>query len=165
MLVKNNLPTVLDFGNWPNGTTLHAPGTKNHGFFIPAIQLLPGINPVDKEAWDMWTTGRAASKGAGGKPAGLNWHLQEKNVEVVKVETEADEGSGQSIVTTVSSEDFTDLGAGDAIAIVKETFDLQMLEAWGEAESEEKDRTTVLNAITSQIEMLGAQASDTTDDG
>jgi hypothetical protein len=161
MLVKNNLPTVLDFGNVPHGTKLHDPGGKNHGVFIPALQLMPGANEVDPEAWEMWTTGRAASVGAGGKPAGLNWHLAQKNVEVVKVEVEAPDKDGHSVVKTVSADDFADLKADDAVDLVKETFDIAMLKVWLAAEEDGKDRITVESAIDDQIEMLGAQVAGT----
>lgn len=162
MLVKNNLPTVLDFGSWPNGTKLHAPGTANHGVFIPALQLLPGMNEVDPEAWAMWTgDGRAASKGAGGKPAGLDWHLSQRNVEVVRVEVEEPDKDGKSIVSTVSADDFADLGAYDAIDLVKETFDTAMLRAWAKAEMGGKERTTVMEAIQNQIEVLEAEVLGT----
>ena len=153
MLVKNILPTVLDFG-CPNGTTLKDPGGKNHGVKIPGMSLIPGNNEVPKETWETWTTGRA-------KCAGLDWHLAKKNLEVVKVEVEAPDKDGQSIVRTVSAEDFAGLNAGDAIGLVKETFDMQMLSAWHRAEREAKDRSTVLDAIKIQGEMLEAQASDT----
>lgn len=162
MLVKNNLPTVLEFGSYPNGTKLHSPGTANHGVFIPGIQLLPGMNDVDPEAWAMWTgEGRAASKGAGGKPAGLDWQLSVKNVEVVRVEVEAPDETGQSIVKTVASSDFAELKADDAIDLVKETFDLALLRAWATAEKDGKERSTVLGAVDDQVAVLEAQVSGT----
>lgn len=153
MLIKNNLPTVLDFGS-PNGTTLRDPGGKNNGVKIPGMQLIPGTNEVDPETWEMWTNGRA-------KCAGLDWHLAEKNVEVVKVEVEPADKDGQSIVKTVSAGDFAELKADDAIALLKETFDLAMLKEWGNAEHREKNRVTVLDAVTAQIELLEAQVEGT----
>jgi hypothetical protein len=164
MLVKNNLPTVLDFGS-PLGTTLKDPGGKNHGVKIPGLQLLPGMNDVDPAAWAMWTgEGRAASKGAGGKPAGLDWHLQEKNVEVVKVEVEPADDAGHSVVKTVSGDEFADLRAEDAIAVVKETFDVRLLDTWGEAENDGKGRRTVLAALEEQVDLLNTQVSGTVDE-
>lgn len=163
MLVNNHLPTVLDFGSYPNGTKLRDPGGKNDGVFIPGLQLKPGMNEVDPEAWAMWTTGRAASKGAGGKPAGLNWHVAVKNVEVVKVDVDEPDEDGNQTVKVAKAEDFADLKAKDAIALVKETFVVSMLEAWDEAEAEGEDRTTVKNAIDAQIELLEMKAKGTTD--
>ena len=165
MLVTNNLPTVLDYGNYPNGTKLHDPGGKNEGVFIPALRLMPGMNEVDPEAWAMWTgDGRAASKGADGKPAGLDWQVAVKNVEVIKIEVEAADESGQSIVKVVSASDFAELKADDSITLVKETFVVSMLDAWAEAEKQGKDRTTVQNAIEAQIELLEQTASSATDE-
>ena len=165
MLVNNNLPTVLDFGSYPNGTKLHDPGGKNEGVFIPGLQLQPGMNEVDPKAWAMWTgDGRAASKGADGKPAGLDWHIAQKNVEVVKVEVEKADESGQSIVKTVDAKDFADLSADDAIALVKETFVIGMLNTWSTAESDGKHRTTVLQALMDQVELLEMEAKGTTDE-
>ena len=169
MLVKNNLPTVLDFGSFPNGTKLHGPGTENHGFKIPGIQLLPGMNEVDAAAWAMWTgEGRAASKGANGAPAGLDWHILVKNVEVVKVEVEEADEKGHSIVKTVGADEFADLSANDAIALVNqtgygltsglETFVAAMLNKWGEAEDEGKHRATVFAALREQLDLLQKEA-------
>jgi hypothetical protein len=164
MLVKNNLPTVLDFGS-PLGTTLKDPGGKNHGVKIPGLQLIPGMNDVDPEAWAMWTgDGRAASKGAGGKPAGLDWHVAVKNVEVIKVEVEPPDAEGHSVVKTVSADEFADLKAEDAIDLAKECFDVEMLNMWGEAEDKGKRRSTVFAALREQIELLNTQASGTIDE-
>jgi hypothetical protein len=160
MLVKNNLPTVLDFP----GTTLRAPGTENDGVVIPSIHLLPGTNDVDPEAWAMWTTGRARSKGKDGKPAGLNWHLDVRNVEIVKVEVEPADKDGHSVVKTVTDADFAELKAADAIELAKETFDLARLNAWVKAEEKGKDRTTVLDALADQIDVLEAEVTGTEDD-
>ncbi len=157
VLVKSNLPTVLDFGSPPHGTTLKDPGGKNHGVKIPGFQLKPGVNEIPLEAWEMWTTGRA-------KCAGLDWHLSEKHIEVVKVEVEAADESGHSVVKAISADDFVDLRADDAIPLVKETFDVTMLKTWGKTEHDGRDRVTVLEAITEQIEMLETQVAGTTDE-
>jgi hypothetical protein len=163
MLVINHLPTVLDYGS-PMGTTLKDPGGKNHGVKIPGLQLLPGTNDVDPEAWEMWTTGRAASVGAGGKPAGLNWHLAVKNVEVVKVDAGETTEAGHSVVKTVSAGDFANLRADDAIDLIKDTFDVEMLNRWGNAEDKGKRRSTVFTALREQIDMINTQASGTIDE-
>ena len=154
MLIKSNLATVLDFGS-PNGTTLM--GGKSDGVKIPGMQLIPGLNEIDPEVWAMWTTGRA-------KCAGLDWHLAEKHIEVVKVEVEPADEEGQSIVRVVSADDFADLNAGDAIDLVKETFDVAILKMWFEAEKEGKSRTTVGDALLKQRELLEASVAETDND-
>lgn len=80
--------------------------------------------------------------------------IEAKEIEIVKEgDTESDE------VPSVSS--ISELNADKAILLIKDTFNLELLGAWGLEESEGKKRKTVLDAINEQIESIENPPEDT----
>ena len=113
------MATILLKWNQPN---VHQLGTS--------ITLKPGVNEVDSEAFNQAK-----------KIQLVQFYLKEKQLEQVSsADAGGDEGDEGS--------DLSQYSATDAIALVKETTDVGLLNKWKAAES----RKTVNDAIDSQLE-------------
>ena len=137
MLVRNNEPNTKDFGD-----------VNDNGF-----RLLPGVNDVPDDIWDLWKNGANKCKS-------LDWMLKKKIVEEVEVVVEHEPETGKKVVTSISAEDFVVLRVADASALVKETLDLDLLKLWHKAEENEKARSTLLKALDAQIELLSGDVKE-----
>jgi hypothetical protein len=93
------------------------------------MTLNPGNNEVNDTLWKVWSEGSL-------KCDGLDWHIKEKHVEAFE------------------SVDITTLEETEAVAIVEETDNLQLLRTWSEAEKKNGNRLAVLSAIGERVEAL-----------
>lgn len=121
MLVKNNEARVHNLGDH--------------------VILRPGINEVPKDKFEEACEIEL-----------VKHYLDEGTIEVVKPTAAATAAAGASPGTTGSAPAvrLQDFKAGEAIALVEETFDLDLLQKW----SAEQQSKTVATAIEKQIELI-----------
>ena len=113
----------------------------NKGNYVRHIgtMLVPGVtrlSPSDAEAFQ----------------EAVKLPLNKKLIEAKEIEIVKEDNNESDEASTVSS--ISELNADKAILLIKDTFDLGLLGAWGVEEAEGKNRKTVLDAINDQIESI-----------
>lgn len=108
------------------------------------VRLMPGVNDVSDK--DFTKIKKSKPKGADG-PSWLELLRGTVNDRGLPTLQVIDEGAGSSKTGSKSLEDMT---AVEAIALVKETFDRDLLNTWAEGES----RKTVTDAIDAQLDAI-----------
>ena len=113
-------------------------------FHCKGINLIPGANKVDPKWWS------EARKHPNVKSK-LNAGLISEDMDLSEVE-----GKSSEEIEQMTKDHLTALPLNAARAIVKETVDQSLLEAWHEAESKGKNRQPLLQAIDKQFQALKA---------
>jgi hypothetical protein len=114
------------------------------------LRLVPGTNVVDAATW-----ARFAPDGKGGSPA-IKSMLRVGQIKVVRQvsvpEPAADEDSGAGDPAAVNL--LAGLKTKDAVAIVRDTFDVDLLRSWQDSVSDRK----VAAAIATQLDQINGKA-------
>ena len=125
-----------------NKTNLHSFPTDAQAKHI--VSLKPGVNQFPKEVWDKWKDTEICKQ-----------MIEDGDIELLEFKAEADEEK------VIGKDDeplnLSELRVKDAEAVVKQTFDVKLLEEFELMEN----RMTVKKAIKSQIKKIMDEGKET----
>lgn len=128
------------------------------------VQFIPGVNEFTKEQWELVSKHPELKKRMETDVVDMK-RGKVKMLEVLSAEKKSEGSSdsdseGESNDEGSSEEGIAGLSAGDAKALVEETFNTPLLKSWLESET----RKTVKSAIEKQLETIEKERQENGDD-